>query len=80
MRCKVCGQEGAQAVTITETYGKGRNLIMVENVPMISCHHCGESYFTAKTLHALEAIRQQAQSFGERPVKVADFTHVAPAA
>ncbi|MCI0611593.1 type II toxin-antitoxin system MqsA family antitoxin [bacterium] len=72
--CDICGREGARLRRVTETYGKGKNLLVIENIPMISCPHCGESYFTAETLHEIERIKLHRQSFAiERPVGVAEF-------
>ena len=74
MLCDICGQEGARIRKIAETYGKGKNLIVIENIPMVSCAHCGESYFTADTLHEIERIRLHHKNFSvERPVEVANF-------
>ena len=42
---------------MTKSYGKGRNLLVIENVPVIMCPSCGESYLTAETLHELERIK-----------------------
>jgi len=39
------------------SYGKGENLLVIENGPVISCPHCGESYLTAETLHEIERIK-----------------------
>ena len=72
--CDVCGKEGAKVRTISRSYGKGENLLVIENVPVISCPHCGESYLTAKTLHEIERIKLHRQSFAEpRSVPVAIF-------
>jgi hypothetical protein len=47
---------------------------VIENIPVISCPHCGESYLTAETLHEIERIKQQRRSLAvERPVEVASF-------
>jgi len=47
---------------------------MIENVPLVTCTQCGESYFTADTLHELERIRLHRQSVAaERAVQVAQF-------
>ena len=74
MLCDICGKEGARTRRITETYGKGGDLIVIENIPMVSCSHCGESYFTADTLHEIERIKLHQKSFAvERPVLVAKF-------
>jgi len=74
MICDICGQEGARVRHVTRSYGKGENLLVIENVPVISCPHCGESYLTADTLHEIERIKLHRQSFArERPVAVAVF-------
>ncbi len=72
--CDVCGKEGALIRHVTRSYGKGARLLVIENVPLISCPHCGESYMTAATLHQIERIkRQRARSASKRPVAVAVF-------
>ena len=74
MVCDICGQKGARVRRVTETYGKGKNLIIIENIPMVSCTRCGESYFTAETLHEIERIRLHHKNLAiERPVEVASF-------
>jgi YgiT-type zinc finger domain-containing protein len=74
MVCDVCGKDGARIRRVTETYGKGDDLLVIENVPLVVCPHCGESYFTADTLYEIERIRLHRKSFAvERPVKVAKF-------
>lgn len=74
MVCDICGSEGVRVRHITRSYGKGQNLLVIENVPVMSCPHCGESYLTAETLHEIERIKLHRQSFAqERPVPVAAF-------
>lgn len=47
---------------------------MIENVPVVSCPHCGESYLTAETLHKIGRIKLHRQSFASnRRVAVAEF-------
>jgi hypothetical protein len=49
-------------------------LLLIENIPVVACPHCGESYLTADTLHEIERIRLHRKSFAvERPVEVAQF-------
>ncbi|MFP4030376.1 MAG: type II toxin-antitoxin system MqsA family antitoxin [Desulfococcaceae bacterium] len=57
MICDICGQEGARVRHVTRTYGQGQNLLVVEKIPAIRCPHCGETYFTAETLHRIEEIK-----------------------
>ena len=72
--CDICGQTGVRIRRVSRTYGKRQNLLVIENVPVISCPHCGESYLTAATLHQIEEIKQNRQQRAiERPVPVASY-------
>lgn len=72
--CDVCGKGGARLIHVSKSYGKAESLLVIENVPVVSCPHCGESYLTAKTLHEIERIkRDRAKAAVERPVRVAVF-------
>ena len=74
MLCDVCGQEAARIRRVTRSYGKGATLLVIENVPVVSCPKCGASYLTAETLHAIDRIKRQRQQLAvQRPVAVADF-------
>jgi YgiT-type zinc finger domain-containing protein len=48
--CAVCGKPGVIHRRLTRTFGKGASLLVVENVPVVACPNCGESYMTAETL------------------------------
>jgi YgiT-type zinc finger domain-containing protein len=41
--CDVFGKSGAKIRYISRSYGKGATLLVIENVPVISCPHCGAS-------------------------------------
>jgi len=72
--CDICGKGGAQIRLMTRSYGKGATLLVIEDVPVIVCPHCGESYLTAETLHELERIKLHRRSFAKpRSVAVASF-------
>jgi YgiT-type zinc finger domain-containing protein len=72
--CDICGRGGAQMRYLTRSYGKGQNLLVIENVPVVVCAHCGESYLTAETLHELERIKLHRRSLAKpRNVAVANF-------
>ena len=72
MKCENCGSDTAQVRRIPRTYGKGANLLVIENVPVIACSQCGVSYLTADTLHEVERIKQHRQSLAAaRSVEVA---------
>lgn len=63
--CDNCGQAGAKLRHVTRSYGKGENLLVIENIPLISCPNCGESYFTADTLHEIERIKLHRRAMAE---------------
>lgn len=72
--CDLCGKRGARVRLVTRSYGKGTNLLVIENVPVVTCPHCGESYLTAETLHEIERIKLHRANFAvKRPVAVATF-------
>ncbi|MCI0489671.1 MAG: type II toxin-antitoxin system MqsA family antitoxin [Blastocatellia bacterium] len=74
MICDNCGKEGARVRHVSRSYGKGDDLLVIENVPIISCPYCGESYLTAETLHEIERIKLHRKSFAaRRKVAVAAF-------
>jgi YgiT-type zinc finger domain-containing protein len=55
---------------------KTRNqlLLIIENVPVVSCPHCGTSYLTAQTLHEIDRIKRHRHELAsQRPVAVAAF-------
>ena len=74
MNCEICGHKGARLRHVTRTYGKGKNLVMIQNVPVISCRHCGESYLTAQTMRGIDHIKRHPKDLAvERKVRVAQF-------
>jgi len=74
MKCAICGKEGARSRRVSRTYGKGKELLVIENVPVVRCIHCGESYLTAETLHEIERIKIHRKRFAVgRSVEVATF-------
>ena len=73
-RCAHCGSGKIQLKHVTRSFGKGANLLVIEGVPLWSCPSCGESYFTAKTMHEIERIKALRKSVAiKRPVSVASF-------
>jgi YgiT-type zinc finger domain-containing protein len=59
---------------VSRSYGKGEDLLVIENVPVVSCPHCGESYLSAETLHEIERIKLHRNNFAApRNIAVAVF-------
>ena len=74
MMCDICGEEGARVRKATRIYGKDKDMFLIENVPVVSCPHCGESCLTAETLHEIERLKRHHKSLAvERPVEVVRF-------
>lgn len=72
--CDLCGYERARIRYVTRSYGKGADLLIIENVPVVVCPQCGESYLTAETLHEIERIKMHRRSLAKpRNVAVASF-------
>ncbi len=74
MICDNCGEKGARIRRVARTYGKGKDILVIENVPVVSCPHCGESYLEAETLHEIERIKLHKKNLTvKRSVPVAVF-------
>jgi YgiT-type zinc finger domain-containing protein len=74
MVCDICGKKGARIRKIAKTYGKGKDILVIENVPVISCPHCGESYLDAETLHEIQRIKIHKKNFAiKREIPIANF-------
>lgn len=42
---------------VTRSFGKGDGVVVIDDIPIWVCPHCGESYFTAETLQEIERLR-----------------------
>ncbi len=72
--CDICGKAPARIIHVTKSYGNGDDLLVIENVPVISCPACGESYLTAATLREIDNIKRNRSKIAtSRPVPVAVF-------
>jgi len=79
IKCDICGEEGARGRQVSRSYGKGKDLLVIENVQVIACPHCGETYLTAETLHEIERIKRLRKNFAQiRPVAVAHLSAAKP--
>jgi len=73
-QCAYCGSSSVQIKHVTRSFGKASALLVVEAIPMWSCPSCGESYFSAQTLHEIERIKTLRKSVAvSRQVPVAAF-------
>jgi YgiT-type zinc finger domain-containing protein len=74
MQCDICGNKEVKVRRVTRSYGKAQNLLIIENIPVISCLSCGESYLTAETLHEIDRIKRNRNNLAKpKTVEVANF-------
>ena len=72
--CDICGAEGAKIRKVARLFGKGANMLVVQNVPAAHCPTCGETYFTSDTLRTLDEVRKKGRANATpREIPVADF-------
>jgi YgiT-type zinc finger domain-containing protein len=71
---EIFNKAGGEIRRASRSYGKGDNFLVIENVPVVSCPHCGESYLTAAVLHEIERIKSHRRAMAqERPAPVTVF-------
>lgn len=74
MQCDFCGAKAAAIKKTTKSFGHGDKLVVIENIPIVHCSRCHESYLTAETARELDRIRENRRSLGkEKRVLVASF-------
>ncbi len=74
MTCEICGAKTASIKKVTKSFGQGRGLVVIENIPTLSCSSCHESYITASTARTLDCVRKNRVAVGKaRRVLVALF-------
>ena len=72
--CDICGEKKARLVKRPQVFGRGKHMLLVDNVPVIACKNCGESYMTSKTMHTLDKLRSKRPAKEpERKIGVAEF-------
>jgi YgiT-type zinc finger domain-containing protein len=74
MICDICGKGSARIRKVTRTYGKGKDMFVIEGIPIVTCPNCGESYLEAETLHEIERIKLHKKTLATlRQVPIARF-------
>lgn len=77
MICDICGSDSGNLRYVTRNYGHGEKLLIIGNIPIISCSNCGESYLSAETLHEIERIKIHRDGFThEQTIPVASFSQI----
>ncbi len=73
MTCSNCGQPTVRIRRSTRAFGKGENIMMIENVPVISCRNCGMDFISAATLEQIEQLRVHRMEAPRYLIPVATF-------
>lgn len=72
--CDLCGKKTARVRRVTRSYGRGASEFLVRNIPAVHCTSCGETWFTARTIHELDRIKAHHGELAvKREVHVAEF-------
>lgn len=56
--CPVCGA-AATVKRVSKAFGRGSDLLVIEDIPIITCRACHEQYITAQTLEEIERLRER---------------------
>ena len=59
--CPVCGA-AAKVKRVAKAFGRGSDLLVIEDIPVIVCRACHEQYITAQTLEEIERLRERRHS------------------
>jgi YgiT-type zinc finger domain-containing protein len=74
MICEICGKKTASVRKVTKSFGRGPSLVVIEDIPVVSCTRCHESYVTADTAREIDRIRKNRITVGKaKRVLVASF-------
>jgi YgiT-type zinc finger domain-containing protein len=74
MICEVCGKKTASIKKVTKSFGRGPSLVVIEDIPVLSCSSCHESYITSRTAREIDRIRKNRVAVGKaKRILVASF-------
>lgn len=73
MKCSNCGQDTAYISRSTRAFGEGDRLVVVENVPVISCRECGAEFLSIATFGQIERINNNRANIPAQLVPVTRF-------
>lgn len=72
--CSFCGEQTARKVIKSHVFGRGAKMLIVEDIPTMTCSNCGQTYLTGDILKMLEEIlKNQPKYVTQRTVNVAEF-------
>ena len=54
--CRNCGACAARQIKRDELYGRGKQAVIIEDVPMIQCDQCGMMYLEPEVITTIDEI------------------------
>jgi len=81
--CHFCGNKNIRETTCQYTYKRDGNYLLVDHVPCRQCEYCGEQYFAANILKAIEQEFEAIYLYGKEPrhkvvVPIEQFMEIQP--
>jgi YgiT-type zinc finger domain-containing protein len=72
--CSFCGEKAAHEILRSRSFGRGRKLIVIEDIPTMECSNCHETYYTGGTLKILDSLLSNPARITEvKEIPVAKF-------
>ena len=73
--CLYCSQEFAHRVALPQVFNQKGELTIIEDVPMMMCDNCGQSYIDLATARQIDEVLESPQKYTKnKSIKVASFT------
>lgn len=54
--CRNCGAQAARQIKRDELYGRGKQAVIIEDVPMVQCDNCGMTYLEPQVIMTIDEI------------------------
>lgn len=54
--CRNCGACAARHIKRDELYGRGKQAVIIEDVPMVQCDSCGMTYLEPQVIMTIDEI------------------------
>lgn len=72
--CIHCGVQRARLVRLPQVYSRGEQMVVIENVPMMLCDSCGQSYISSEVWGAIDRVLACPDRYArQKTVKVAEL-------
>jgi YgiT-type zinc finger domain-containing protein len=73
MICGNCGKATAYIRRGPQAFGQGDDLLVIQNVPVITCGECGAEFFSSLTSHQIDRLSANLSAIPLHQVHLATF-------